>query len=197
MLADEGEVMAHSVGAQPPEGFRYVPEYLSASEERQILERLEQLSFASIFMHGVIAKRRVLHFGWQYGYESWKLTAGSPIPAWLLPLRERIGRLIHVPPEQLKQVLITQYPPAAGIGWHRDAPMFGPTVIGISLLGSCGFRFQRKEGEVRAVSEQLLEPRSAYLLGGLARSAWQHSIPPAKTLRYSITFRTLKEASQR
>ena len=34
--------------------------------------------------------------------------------------------------------------------------------------------------------------RSAYVLGGLARSAWQHSIPAIEDLRYSITFRTLK-----
>jgi alkylated DNA repair dioxygenase AlkB len=134
----------------------------------------------------------VLHFGWQYGYESWELTTGPPVPAWLLPVREQIGRLIHVAPERLEQVLITEYPPEAGIGWHRDAPMFGPTVVGISLLGYCRFRFQRKQGEAREVSEQLLAPRSAYLLGGPARSVWQHSIPPAKTLRYSITFRTVK-----
>jgi alkylated DNA repair protein (DNA oxidative demethylase) len=184
--------MPNRVGVQTLEGFRYVPEFLSAGEERQILERLEQLSLASVYMHGVVAKRRVLHFGWQYGYESWKLTAGSPIPEWLLPLRERIGRLADVPPEQLEQVLITQYPPAAGIGWHRDAPMFGPTVVGVALLGFCRFRFQRKEGGVREISEQLLEPRSAYLLGGPARSVWQHSIPPVKTLRYSMTFRTVK-----
>jgi alkylated DNA repair dioxygenase AlkB len=36
-----------------------------------------------------------------------------------------------------------------------------------------------------------LEPRSAYVLRGDARWRWQHSIPPTKALRYSITFRTL------
>jgi hypothetical protein len=30
------------------------------------------------------------------------------------------------------------------------------------------------------------------VLSGAARFAWQHSIPPIKALRYSITFRTLK-----
>jgi DNA oxidative demethylase len=37
-----------------------------------------------------------------------------------------------------------------------------------------------------------LEPRSVYVFAGAARSEWQHSIPPAKELRYSITFRTLR-----
>jgi hypothetical protein len=35
-------------------------------------------------------------------------------------------------------------------------------------------------------------PRSGYVLSGAARYAWQHSIPPTKALRYSITFRTLR-----
>ncbi|HEX7256079.1 MAG TPA: hypothetical protein VF236_09155 [Gaiellaceae bacterium] len=40
--------------------------------------------------------------------------------------------------------------------------------------------------------EVLLEPRSGYVLTGPARTSWQHSIPPTKELRYSITFRTLR-----
>jgi DNA oxidative demethylase len=35
-----------------------------------------------------------------------------------------------------------------------------------------------------------LAPRSLYLLTGSARSQWQHTIPPVKELRYSMTFRT-------
>ena len=34
-------------------------------------------------------------------------------------------------------------------------------------------------------------PRSAYLLAGPARREWEHSIPPAEALRYSVTFRRL------
>jgi alkylated DNA repair dioxygenase AlkB len=43
------------------------------------------------------------------------------------------------------------------------------------------------------VAEVSLEPRTAYVLAGAARFAWQHSIPATKALRYSITFRTLKQ----
>jgi alkylated DNA repair dioxygenase AlkB len=43
--------------------------------------------------------------------------------------------------------------------------------------------------------EQVLEPRSAYILAGSSRSAWQHQIPQTKALRYSITFRTLARHS--
>lgn len=37
-----------------------------------------------------------------------------------------------------------------------------------------------------------LVPRSAYVMQGDIRWRWQHHIPPAKELRYSITFRTLR-----
>ena len=43
--------------------------------------------------------------------------------------------------------------------------------------------------------EVALEPRSAYVLTGPARTQWEHSIPPVKETRYSITFRTLRRSS--
>lgn len=151
------------------------------------------MPFAEVRMHGVVAKRRVAHFGWDYGYESWRITQTEPIPAWLMPLRERAAGLIALPAERLEEVLVTRYEPGAGIGWHRDAPMFGPIVVGVSLLAACRMRFQRKSGADRETAEWLLEPRSAYVLSGEARRSWQHSIPPTKALRYSITFRTVNK----
>jgi alkylated DNA repair dioxygenase AlkB len=53
-------------------------------------------------------------------------------------------------------------------------------------------RFQRGTGDERRVWDITLEPRSGYVLAGEARRSWQHSIPPTKELRYSITFRTLR-----
>ncbi len=35
--------------------------------------------------------------------------------------------------------------------------------------------------------------RSAYLLTGAARLEWEHSIRPMDALRYSITFRNVRE----
>jgi DNA oxidative demethylase len=94
-------------------------------------------------------------------------------------------------PGDLVEILVQRYPPGSTIGWHRDAPAFG-TVVGISLGGSSRLRFQRGKGEARRVFEVTLEPRSGYVLAGPARTSWQHSIPPTKELRYSITFRTLR-----
>jgi hypothetical protein len=59
------------------------------------------------------------------------------------------------------------------------------------LLAPSRMRFQRRAGGVRYLFELELAPRSAYLLQGAARYAWQHGIPPVKSLRYSITFARL------
>jgi alkylated DNA repair protein (DNA oxidative demethylase) len=72
--------------------------------------------------------------------------------------------------------------------------MFGSKIAGVSLLAPSRMRFQRTIKGEREVAEQLLEPRSAYLLSGKARWSWQHSIPATKALRYSVTFRTLKRS---
>jgi alkylated DNA repair dioxygenase AlkB len=143
-------------------------------------------------MHGVVAKRQVVHFGWDYGYDSWTISPAEQIPEWLLPLRARAAAAMCVDDEAIQEVLVTRYQPGAGIGWHRDAPMFGPAVVGVSLLGTYRMRFQRTVGGKRQTAEAVLAPRSSYVLAGAARFVWQHSIPPAKALRYSITLRTLK-----
>lgn len=183
------------MGSEPtaaPEGLRYVPDFITAEEEQELLREIEMLPWGDVRMHGVVAKRRVVHFGWIYGYESWRIEPGPPIPDFLLPLRARAATLIGQSAERLEEVLITQYPPGSGIGWHRDAPMFGPLVVGISLLSPCRLRFQRRTKEDRQSFVLPLEPRSAYVLSGSARGQWQHAITATPSLRYSVTFRTLR-----
>jgi alkylated DNA repair dioxygenase AlkB len=64
-------------------------------------------------------------------------------------------------------------------------------VIGVSLLGPCRLRFRRDTSDERESATATLDGRSAYVLTGAARWHWQHSIPPARHWRYSVTFRTL------
>jgi alkylated DNA repair dioxygenase AlkB len=178
--------------APEPAGFRYVAEFVSEAEELDLLGRLEGLAFGEVRMRGVAAKRTVVHYGWDYGYESWTIRPTEPVPPFLAPLRERAAALAGLAPEALEQVLVARYPPGAGIGWHRDAPMFGPEVVGISLGAGCVLRFRRGEGATRTLRRNVLARRSAYVLSGSARAAWQHSIPPVAALRYSVTFRTVR-----
>jgi alkylated DNA repair dioxygenase AlkB len=176
---------------EEPAGLTYRPELLAPGEERELLGVLEELRFDPIVMHGQAAKRTARHYGLDYDYEARTPIPGEPVPDWLLPLRARAAELAGHEPEELVEILVQRYPPGAPIGWHRDAPAFG-TVIGISIGGASRLRFQRGKGEERRVWEVALEPRSGYVLAGEARRSWQHSIPPTKELRYSITFRTLR-----
>jgi len=98
----------------------------------------------------------------------------------------------EVPSENLVEVIITEYPAGAPIGWHRDAPQF-ELIVGVSLAGSCRLRLKPINGG--KISSVILEPGSAYVMRGTARWSYQHSIAPVKELRYSITFRTLRERS--
>ena len=102
----------------------------------------------------------------------------------------RIAAAFGRPADAFRQVLIDEYRPGAGIGWHRDKPQFDE-VVGVSLLSPCLLRFRRRLDPGFERMSLNVEPRSAYLLSGSARTAWEHSIPPLDTHRYSITFRTL------
>src|SRR3954447_3124707 len=175
-----------------PEGLVYVEDFLDASEGRALVDVFEALDFRTLTMRGQTARRTVRHFGLDYAYESGELEPTDPLPAEMAWLRDRCAALMEREPEDVVQVLVSRYPPGSGIGWHRDAPMFGSRIAGVSLRAPCRMRFQRTVQGERSVAALELAPRSAYLLSGKARWSWQHSIPATKELRYSVTFRTLK-----
>lgn len=180
---------------ETPEGFLYQPAAITPQQEHDLLHAIQAQAFDEVRMRGVTAKRRVLHYGWVYGYESWQLTPGPPLPPFLADATQAAARAAGVDPAAFQEVLVTEYPGGAAIGWHCDAPMFG-VVAGLSLLAPCRMRF-RPIRVHQPVVTQALEPRSLYVLSGAARTRWQHSIPPVPALRYSITFRTMKADSPR
>jgi alkylated DNA repair dioxygenase AlkB len=124
------------------------------------------------------------------------LSKAEDMPDFLLSLRKRAASFARMEEERLQHVLLTEYQPGAAIGWHKDRSVFGETV-GISLLSRCRFRFRRKSGDKWERIAVMAEPRSAYLLEGASRSEWEHSIPAVEALRYSITFRNLREGGIR
>jgi alkylated DNA repair dioxygenase AlkB len=140
-----------------------------------------------------VGNRRTVSYGWRYDFNDRRLQQAEDIPEFLLRLRTVAAGFAGMEPEQLQQVLVTEYDAGAGIGWHRDKAMFGQ-VIGLSLLSSCRFRLRRKAGAGWERASLIAEPRSAYLLSGPSRTEWEHSIPPVDLLRYSITFRNFREA---
>ena len=176
-----------------PRGFRYQPELIGPAEEAALLAFVRELPFRDFEFHGYTGKRRVVSFGWHYDFSARHLRKAEDIPDFLLALRPAAAAFAGLEPEELQHVLVTEYRPGAGIGWHRDKAVFGETV-GVSLLSPCVLRLRRKAGEKKWKRVNVnAEPRSAYLLSGPARSMWEHSIPPVDSLRYSITFRNLSE----
>jgi|SRR6185312_16553064 len=188
--------------SQVPEGFVYHENFLSESEETDLLREIGHLDFKAFDFQGFTAKRRVVEYGFEYDFSTRKAETTRPISSFLLPIRVRAAQIAELLPESLVEAIVTEYPPGAPIGWHRDAPQFG-TVVGISLGSACRMRFRpyasakkaalkdTPRSSSRPVSVELL-PRSIYVISGPARWRFQHSIPPVEQLRYSITFRTLR-----
>jgi len=174
-----------------PDGLVFEPEIMTTAEEADFLNVIREMPFGSFRMHGVDAKRRVIRFGAHYLAGSAEMKPASEFPVSLEPLRVRAAAVAGVPSQALSESLVTEYPPGAGIGWHRDSPPFG-IVAGISFGAVCRMRFQRGQGEQRQTWSIQLPPRSLYVLSRDAREEWQHSIPAVKETRYSLTFRTLK-----
>ena len=178
--------------AEPPPGFLYVEDAVKPDEERRLIALLEKLPWEGVVFRGYEARRRVVHFGHRYDFEARGVSPGLPISAELLALRDRAAAIAHDEAERYVEVLATEYRPGATIGWHSDAPAFGATVLGVSLASACRMRFRRRAPDGWLRWDRVLEPRSQYVIGGEARSAWQHSIPPTEALRYSITYRTVR-----
>src|SRR4051812_840894 len=175
-----------------PDGFRYRTDVISEDEERVLLEHLRSLPFEAFRFHGFTGNRRIVSYGWRYDFDVEGLREAADIPAFLDPVRRAAARFAGLPSEELVHVLVTEYRPGAGIGWHRDKAVFGD-VIGVSLLSPCRFRLRRRDERSWERSTIDAQPRSAYLLSGPARTDWEHSIPPVDELRYSVTFRTLSD----
>jgi alkylated DNA repair dioxygenase AlkB len=165
---------------------------VTPAEERTLIAAIDAANLSPFRFHGWFGKRLTVSYGWGYDFDDASLAPSAPIPDWLLPLRANAARFAQLEPDEFVQALLIRYDPGAGIGWHRDRPVF-EHVVGISLGAPATMRFRRRKlgGFDRAMAE--LSPRSIYHLAGEARHKWEHSIAPMAATRRSITFRTLSE----
>jgi alkylated DNA repair dioxygenase AlkB len=182
-----------------PEGLRYEADFLSESEEAALLDAIGTLPLQAARYKRYTARRRIASFGSGYDFDSNALQPAPSIPDFLLPLRARAAHWVDVLPETFAQALVSEYQPGTPLGWHRDVPDFG-VVVGISLHGWARMRFRPyPQGSATHGAPFALDlaPRSAYVLRGEARWRWQHAVSATKSLRYSITFRTLASRAPR
>jgi alkylated DNA repair dioxygenase AlkB len=178
------------------DGLDYRAGFISSAEEAALIERLETMDLAPFRFQGWTGNRKTQSFGWRYDFDDASFRPAEPIPAWLEPLRDKAAEFAGVPPGEIAHALLARYDPGAGIGWHKDRSVF-EQVVGVSLGSPATLRFrQRTPGGFRRFNLPV-EPRSAYLLRGEARHAWEHRILPGETIRFSITFRTLSDLGRR
>ncbi|MET0280135.1 MAG: alpha-ketoglutarate-dependent dioxygenase AlkB [Steroidobacteraceae bacterium] len=180
-----------------PAGLVYQPDFLSLAEENELLDQLGTLCFVEARYKEWTARRRTVGYGARFDFDTHQLCPAVDIPATFLSLRDRIAAWAGLQAGQFQQMLINEYAPGTPLGWHRDAPCF-EHVVGVSLAGSARMRLRpyppQTPGRAACVLE--LAARSAYQLRAVARWDWQHAISPTRTLRYSITFRTLSESAR-
>jgi alkylated DNA repair dioxygenase AlkB len=178
------------------DGLRYADALIGPGEEEQLIERLLATDLAPFRFHGWLGNRKTRSFGWRYDFDDASFAPAEPIPGWLLPLRETAAAFAGLQPDDFVHVLVARYDPGAGIGWHRDRDVF-EQVAGISLAAPARLRFRRRRGSGFDRAKLDVAPRSAYLLSGEARWAWEHSIAAGNVLRFSITFRTMSDKGRR
>jgi alkylated DNA repair protein (DNA oxidative demethylase) len=172
-----------------PDGFAYIPKFLTPSEQATLLVQLRELAFAHDTFRGQQLKRSYAQFGYAYGSTGRKLQPAPSFPTFLHDLISKA--LPHCPVgTAFDQCIITHYPAGAGIGWHTDAPAFGDCIIAVSLAGMARLQF-RPNGSTPVSHEQIAEPGSLYVMRGTARQDYQHQVPAVKTDRYSLTFRSV------
>ena len=167
---------------------------VTPAEEQALIAGIDAAPLAPFRFHGWEGRRLTASYGWRYDFDDASFRPTERIPDWLLPLRERAARFAGLEPEALVQSLLIRYDPGAGIGWHRDRPVFDH-VLGMSLGAAAAMRFRRRRprefgGGFDRVSLPLA-PRALYHLTGEARHEWEHSIAALAATRWSITFRSL------
>ncbi|MDO9370857.1 MAG: alpha-ketoglutarate-dependent dioxygenase AlkB [Sphingopyxis sp.] len=165
--------------------------FITTLEEAELIARIDGAALTPFQFQQWEGKRLTRSFGWTYDFQTGRFAPGEPIPLWLEPLRARSAAFAGVDPQALEQALLIDYGLGAGIGWHKDRPVF-EHVIGISLGAPATMRFRRRSAGSFERATADLAPRSIYHMSGEVRDDWEHSISPIATRRWSVTFRSLR-----
>ena len=172
-------------------GLAYGDDVVTLAEEAELIARIAASSLTPFQFQQWEGKRLTRSFGWTYDFQTGRFAPSDPLPRWLKPLRARAGAFAGLDASALEQALIIEYGVGAGIGWHKDRPVF-EHVIGISLSSPAVMRFRRRAGEKFERATADLAPRSICHLHGEARNDWEHSITAMDAPRWSVTFRSLR-----
>ncbi|WP_338758968.1 alpha-ketoglutarate-dependent dioxygenase AlkB [Massilia sp. METH4] len=177
-------------------GLVYQPDFLSVEEERELLAIIRTLPLQPAQYKEYESRCRIFSYGAGYDFGTNKVTPAPELDPRFHPLRRRVADWLGMAAAELDHLLVTEYAPGTQLGWHRDVPQY-ETVAGISLGSAAVMGFRRYPPDKLTNRQWVkldLAPRSIYKLDGVARWEWQHSIPPVRDLRWSITLRTRRLA---
>ena len=175
-------------------GLRLAPGLVGPREQAALIAGIDASGLTPFRFQGWTGKRLTRSFGWFYDFDTGRFEPTTPMPDWLTEVRSRAAAFAELDAEALVQALLIRYDPGAGIGWHKDRPVF-EHVVGISLGAPTALRLRRRDGERFERRSIPLDPGSVYHLAGEARHGWEHSIAPLEAPRWSITFRSLASRS--
>jgi len=179
-----------------PPGLAQAEDIVTPAEEARLIAHIDVAPLEPFRFQGWLGKRLTHSYGWRYDFDTARFDQTDPLPDWLLPLRARAADFASLSAEDFVHALLIRYDPGAGIGWHRDRPLFDQ-VVGISLGNPAMLRLRRRVGSRFERASAELAPRSTYHLSGEVRHEWEHSIAPMDAPRWSITFRSLSEKGRR
>lgn len=180
-----------------PPGLVFAADFISEQDQAALLAVAAALPLRQARYKEYTARRRVYAYGSRFDFDAYKLRprAIGELPAPLAALREQLAPWAGVQVADFIHVMISEYTPGTPLGWHRDAPDY-EVIVGVSLGSPARLRF-RPWAQALANKDNIvaldLAPRSAYLMRGVARWGWQHSVPPVPGLRYSVTMRTMRK----
>lgn len=173
-------------------GLTHRPGVLPADELVGLADAIDAAPLTPFRFQQWTGLRLTASYGWHYDFEAGRVGRAEPMPDWLLAVRDVAAGVAGVPPDALVQALLTRYDPGAGIGWHRDRPVF-EHVVGLSIGAPATLRFRRRNADGFDRFAQDLRAGDAYHLTGAARWDWEHGIAPMDATRWSITFRSLTD----
>lgn len=169
-------------------GLTVIPNYIDSKQAQAFVAYLDKQPWST----GLL--RRVQQYGYAYiyGYTDGKAELAPPIPAIFDNIRDKLVQDGYFP-RKPDQMIINEYVPGQGIGWHIDrTDVFGDTIATLSLLCEYPMEFRHKAERYT----EYLPVKSMTILKDDARYVFQHSIIPrakdrtvTRRRRVSVTFR--------
>ena len=170
MLCDPAYGQADLFGQPLLPGLRQAENFITPEEERALIAQIDAVDLSPFRFQQWTGKRLTHSFGWSYDFQTGAFAPTEPIPDWLQPVKARAARFAGIEPADLVQALVIRYDAGAGIGWHRDRPVF-EHVVGISLGEPATMRFRRRLCSQFQRASAPLVPRGIYHLDGEAANS--------------------------